>query len=149
MKFQLTEFIVKRRMEQRRSYRRLSSCWWRSADRPYLSDWIICLIQSKSCCSWRAPCTLKQQHHTDGSRAGSMTPYLYLNLNPYLNLIFCFRMCSIHASMNAVVVILRAWTRASSESGATLSRTWPITVCAAREAYSLGLTGKPVQQKHH
>lgn len=68
---------------------------------------------------------------------------------PYLNLIFCFRMCSIHASMNAVIVILNAWTRASSDSVATLSKTWPITAWAARDAYSLGLTGKPVHQQRN
>lgn len=72
-------------------------------------------------------------------------------LNPwpltYLNLIFLFRMCSIQASIKAVMVTLRAWTRASSDRGATASRTWPITVWAARDAYSLGVLGKPGHQQ--
>ena len=41
----------------------------------------------------------------------------------YLNLILCLRMCSIQASTKAVMVMLRVWTRASSDSGATPSRT--------------------------
>lgn len=41
----------------------------------------------------------------------------------YLNLILCFRMCSIQASMKAVIVILSAWIRASSDNGATPSKT--------------------------
>ena len=46
----------------------------------------------------------------------------------YLNLIFCLRMCSIQASMKAVMASVRAGTLASSGRGCTPSSTWPITL---------------------
>lgn len=45
-------------------YLRLSNRWWSSSDRPYFSDWINSLIESKSCFSWRAPCTLRMDKTT-------------------------------------------------------------------------------------
>lgn len=88
---------------------------------------------------------MKWKHGKSITRPQCMMP----RPKTYLNLIFCFRICSIHASMKAVIVILSAWTRASSDNGATPSKTWPITVWAARDAYSLGLLGKPVHQRRN
>lgn len=54
-------------------YRRLSSRWWSSDDRPYLSDWINSLMESKSCFSWRAPCTLRRDNKQLCSQYSSST----------------------------------------------------------------------------